>query len=303
MGEAKFRKSNDDLFGKVPKNSRTRGIIISSPLSLDLASRSSRIQGGLDPLELRFSLLYWDKLLFPMSPAVSIDGGDDCDFLMSAGVMSRPIYGENSGEMTYLLWSTFINAFTDCENKEPGVWSLAQGENSLFIKNSANVFLDNSGISINLTRAVPTPAADIPLAEILEFKERRKDELLVFRTHIDKLTDEIQNSDQKTERFNQMVKEIDSACADLLKVGKEWQYPLHISDFKASINLNGFKTVTAAGAGWKLAEPYGLAAAGVVAAAAGIASSLDIKADMGLRSIKRPLSPFRYVARVHNELL
>jgi hypothetical protein len=217
--------------------------------------------------------------------------------------MTRPIYGASSGPGAALLWSTFVDAFVDCEFKEPGVWSLSQGEKSLYIKNSGGVFAEDNGLSIDLIRAVPTPKADVPLAEILEFKEKRRDELLIFRNHIDQLTEIIQRSNNKSDELNKAIKDIDSSCADLLEVGREWQYPIHISDFKASINLNGFKTATAVGGGWKLGEPYGLAAAGAVAAIAGAVSALDIKADIGLRAIRRPSSPFRYVLKAHQELV
>lgn len=308
MGEAENRKSQDSHFEKFSKESRTRGIIVSSPLSIDLNSNFISMKGNLDPLELRFSLLYWDKLIFPKSTKVLIHGGDDCDFLIQAGVMSRPAYGKSSGvinsvEMPITLWNVFIEAFTECESKEPGVWSLAQGENSLYIKNSNGLFSDSQGVSVNLIRDIPTPADDVPLAEILEFKEKRRDELLVFHKQIDKLTEEIQNSQDNSESFKKIVNDIDVACSDLLKVGREWQYPIHISDFKASINFNGVKVVGAMGIGWHEAIPYGLVAAGSVAALAGVASMLDIKADIGFQSIQRPSSPFRYVLKAHQELV
>ena len=303
MGQAKYRKIHDPLYGRVPQTINDRGLIVSSPMSLNLDNGSMHLGGGLDPMELRFSLLYWDKLMFPASPTIYIDGGDDCNFLTQVGVMTRPVYGIGSGIGANILWSTFVNAFVDCESKEPGVWSLSQGEKSLYLQNSANMFTSNNGISVNLIRAIPTPKADVPLAEILEFKEKRREELMIFRAHIDKITKLIQESNDRMDEFNKTIKDIDSSCADLLKVGREWQYPIHISDFKASINLNGFKTATAVGGGWKLGEPYGLTAAGAVAAIAGGISVLDINADMGLRSIRRPSSPYRYVLKAHQELV
>ena len=163
--------------------------------------------------------------------------------------------------------------------------------------------IDDSGLVLELLRAIPVPAGDVPLAEILEFKERRKDELMVFRAHIDSLVFEIQSSPERTNDFNRIAKEVDAACADLLKVGHEWQYPVHFADFKATFNFNSIKFLGVVGTAWKIGEPYGLTAASAVAAAAGLISTIDVKSDICLRSIKKPRSPFRYALLAHKELV
>jgi hypothetical protein len=99
------------------------------------------------------------------------------------------------------------------------------------------------------------------------------------------------------------IKDIDRACADLLKVSSEWQQPFYIGDLKASINFNGLKTLGAAGAAWKLIEPYGLPVATAAAVASGVISAIDIKADIGFRSIKRTKTPYHYAWQAHRELI
>ena len=90
MGEAKIRKATDPSYGKAPKERPSRGLIISSPMQIDTANLSFSAQGGLDPSELRFSLLYWDKLVHPHSNIFELEADDDEQFLVSAGVLSRP---------------------------------------------------------------------------------------------------------------------------------------------------------------------------------------------------------------------
>ena len=97
------------------------------------------------------------------------------------------------GDITSIVLDTYMAAFSDLESREPGVWSLSQGEKSLFVNNSAANLIDESGISLELIRLIPVPAADVPLNEILEFKEKRKDELMIFRAHIDQLVLEFKN--------------------------------------------------------------------------------------------------------------
>jgi hypothetical protein len=51
-----------------------------------------------------------------------------------------------------------------------------------------------------------------------------------------------------------------------------------------------------------LGEPFGLPAAAAVAALGGVGSILEIKGDFGLRSTKRPMSPYRYAYQIQQEL-
>ena len=303
MGEAKIRKATDPSYGKVPKERPMRGLIISSPMQIDTANLSFSAQGGLDPSELRFSLLYWDKFVFPRSSLLSPVGDEGEEFLVSAGVLSRLIYTYSGGHPALIAFDTYMRAFSDLEKMEPGVWSLSQGEKSLFINNSAANLIDESGISLELIRAIPVPAADVPLNEILEFKEKRKDELMMFRAHIDQLVLEIQTSPARADAFNRIAQEVDAACADLLKVGHEWQWPVHFSNFKATFNLDLDKFLNAAKAGWELFDSCGSIVQTSAAAVSGLVSTINVKPDISLRSIKKPRSSYRYTLLAHKELV
>ncbi len=158
------------------------------------------------------------------------------------------------------------------------------------------------GTIVELHRAIPIPTKDVPLAEILQFKSHRNDELLRLRQLLESFVFEIKESTEKPSALQRRIAEVDQACADLLTVGKEWQFPVYLSNFKASFSLSPEKFLPATAGGWKMGEPYGLTAAAAVATAAGAASTLEIKGDYGLRSIQRPVSPFRYAFLAHEEL-
>jgi len=142
----------------------------------------------------------------------------------------------------------------------------------------------------------------VPLSEILEFRERRRDELLLFRHQLESFVSEIEGSADKPLALQKRVTELDQASANLLTVGKEWQFPVYLSNVKASFSLSPQKFLPAVGGGWKIGEPYGLSAATVAATFAGAASTIEIKGDYGLRSAKRPKSPYRYAYLIHQEL-
>lgn len=293
----------EPTYGIVPKQTPPRGLIISNPIKLDVKNHTFSAQGGLDPSELRFSLLYWDKLARPGSNFIGFGGEDDEQFLISAGILTRPMIFHPGGDVASILFDTYMLAMKKLEALEPGVWALSQGDRSLLLENYPDNFFDNTGISVKLIRAIPIPAHDVPLAEILEFKEKRRDELNILHAHINELSKKIHLSNEVPTETEKTIKDIDRACADLLKVSSEWQQPFHIGDLKASINFNGFKALGVAGAAWKIGEPYGLPAATAAAVVSGVVSAIDIKADIGFKSIKRNKTPYHYAWQAHRELV
>jgi len=298
MGEAKRRKQADPSFGHGPKRPNYRGLVVSPPLEIE--GTLLRIKStNLHPQELRFALLFWDRLVWPSSRAIHIASGQDEQFLESAGVLRRPDYTFN-GDAAQGMARGQYQAYLDLENAEPGVWALAQGENSLLWKEG--LVEQDTGAVVELHRAIPIPRHDVPLAEILEFKLRRRDELLLLRKHLESFVSEIEASTDRPRTLQERIANIDQACANLLIVGKEWQFPVSLSNIKASFSLSPLKFLPSIAAGWKIGESYGLVAAAAAAASAGVVSTLEIKADYGLRSIKRPMSPYRYAYQVQQEL-
>jgi hypothetical protein len=79
MGEAKRRRETESTYGVVAKDLQTKGLVISNPIWIN--QNGSTLSGGLDPLELRFSLLYWDKLVWPKSNLINFPGGYDAEYL------------------------------------------------------------------------------------------------------------------------------------------------------------------------------------------------------------------------------
>jgi hypothetical protein len=296
MGEARQRKAVDPNYGRVPKVPPKRGLVVSCPLRIEGTSIRIR-QTALDQQELRFALLFWDQLAWPTSRAIHIANGPDEQFLQDAGVMFRPEFTFD-GDGAQGLLRTYLQAFDELDKNEPGAWALSQGENSLLLADGRSI--EGNGTTLELHRAIPIPAHDVPLQEILEFRNRRRDELLLLRQHLDGFMHGIENISQDDIAIR--VREIDSACSDLLQVGREWQFPMHLSNLKATFGLNALKFLSAAGGGWKLAEPYGLTAATVTAAAAGLVSTLELKSDIGFRPVRRPKNPYRYVYSIDREL-
>lgn len=298
MGEANRRKQSEQNFGRVPKSSSYRGLVMSPPIEIEGSSLFVK-SSNLDPQELRFALLFWDRLVWPSSRAIHFASGPDEVFLESAGILTRPEYSFY-GDVAHGIAKGQIQAYQDLERTEPGVWALAQGENSFLWKEG--LADEGKGALVKLHRAIPVPKHDVPLAELLEFRQRRRDELVLLRHQLESFVSEIEDSADKSLALQKRIAELDQACSNLLAVGKEWQFPVYLSDFKASFSLTPEKFLLAVAGGWKMGESYGLTTATAAAAAAGAVSTLEIKGDYGLRSTRRPRSPYRYAYQMHEEL-
>lgn len=273
------------------------GLVISNPMKVSrdsLEVTSSQI----DAQELRFSLLFWDKLVWPDSAIFHFPNNDDAHVLEAIGLMERPRYSIG-GAVGGLMIQTHYQAFKDMELREPGRWAMSLHENALNVLDK-DAFDHEAGILVELHKAVPIPRADVSLYDVLEFKYKRRPELLALRTHLRSFAADISESGRE-DALKARISEIDAACSDLLKVGKEWQCPIVLSNVKASLNLS-YKPIVAAFGGWAAGMHFGLTAATACAAIAGVDSAISIKRDIGYRPFRAPRSPFRYAYSAFREL-
>jgi Family of unknown function (DUF6236) len=319
MGESKRGKASDPNYGKpkpAPGQSKPtpgrsgslpelleptqRGLVVSSPMEIQGSNLFVR-SPQLDPQELRLSLLFWDRLAWPFSRSVYLPAGPDEQFLETEGVLVRPEFTFEGGAAQGIAM-TQIAAFKQFDQNEPGMWALAQGENSLLLKNG-DLEVDK-GAFIELYRAVPVPDRNVPLNDILEFKQKRRDELLLLRNEIDNIFFELNSANNGAAELANHVTRIDSACAAAIRVSKEWQFPVRLSNLKTSFDWRPFVTVAGAFAGYQAAGAMSLPmTTSILAGAAATASALKIAGDFGWRGLRPRQGPYRYVSQFHNELL
>ena len=295
MGEAKRRMAADPHYGRAPKNGR--GLVVTCPVEID--GGMIRIQGGtLDPQELRLALLFWDRLAWPTSNAIFIGGAADEKFLEECGVLSRPHYVMH-GDGADIMVRTYLQAFADLDAKEPGCWALAQGRNTILLRE--NALEDARGVLVSLYSAIPVPNFDVPLQEVLEFRERRRDELLALRAHIDSLYQQVTTAVDSRHQLRVCFDEIDRACADVLRVQKERGFAMRLADLKASFNLNPLTLGELALKGSEVGTQYGMPTLGGLIGA-GLAA-ISLNADFGFRGRNLKGNPYRYVYDFHKELI
>lgn len=187
-----------------------RGIVISPPFK---TISGNLVEIGANPsgLELRKYLLYWDKIDYPDNNIVSISSSPDIQFLELSNVLIRSkftftlaipgltfskfIHLKDDGKLQFqkgqnnfknvsfydYIFSSQQTAFEQHNLEEPGQWSIAQLSNKPFHNNTVN----RLGVEFELYNMLPVPQEDVPLYDILEYKQKRESELLAFRSHLD----------------------------------------------------------------------------------------------------------------------
>lgn len=299
MSESKWRKAHDPLYGKVPQHARNRGLVVSSPVHIE--GDKLTVTSAIDKQELRFALLFWDRLIWPTSSAVHIESGQDEQFLEHEGILKRPWY-EVWGAPANAVVESHFRAFEELDAREPGAWSMALGEKTLHLLGGDRL-ADGGGVTVALHRAIPIPNVDVPLAEILEFKSRRNAELLKLRFHLESIKDELFLAENPQDALSSKIAAIDRSCSDLLKCGSEWQFPMRLSDLDCSLNYNPISLYASAKVGWEFGQPFGLEAAAAAAGVTALVCNLNINRSNSFRGVRRPASPFRYSYLAHKELL
>lgn len=175
---------------------------------------------------MRKYLTYWDEIDYPSNMLINISS-PDIEYLLQVGAVKRThimFQGRVSSGRGEFFIKAQEAAFRKNDTEEPGCWSIAQLSDVPFYTEQKN----GLGVEVEIFDMLPVPSADTPLAEILEFKEKRRDELTAFRCHIDEINESILNSKDIPRAKNAQVSRLELALKDIDK----------------SLNASGIKRVT-----------------------------------------------------------
>jgi len=278
----------------------SRGIVITPRFNFD--GQTLALHGGFDPVSLRQYLLYWDKIDWPDNNVIGF--GDDTpefNFLKQAGVLERTMvrFASFNGNVGYALLQMQVLALEARNANEPGTWSLAQ--QSALLASSPEGTVNTRSIEIELYSAIPVPSKDVPLHDVLEFKQRRNSELLQFRAAMDELYQETIGSADIPRAKLQAQDHLERAVRDLHDVFGESFVRRLLASFKVELNVPNIATHAIAGS--VAASSFGFPI-GVGAAAGAIAAS--VKFDMAhIRkgaNIPERLRDYAYLHHIEREL-
>ncbi len=274
-----------------------RGLVISSPITVSVATNMITVTGGLNQQELRSNLLFWDKLEWPDQSLFGFSIEPDIKFLMDSHILQRTRFEVHSGEFGKILHDAYINGFRKLDDAEPGVWSLSRGENSVsFDDDDLNA---NRGVLVQLHQAIPVPDRDVPLEDILEFREKRRAELLALRHYLEDIYERVISAGDGALALNKEIERLEGAIIDHFKASKGAGIRLRLSSLSAALNLDVgvIATVVIAGLVFNLPVVDAL-----LVAAAGQAARMSINVGAELKRHKATPTPFQYISSFHNEL-
>lgn len=281
--------------------SKRRGLVISCPIEIQPGGSLYMKSATLDPQELRFSLLFWDILDYPQNNFIHISGGPDEEFLQSAGVLQRSQVRFAGGGMGGDIFrDCHVSAFKSLDAAAPGTWSLATGERSIsFLDQELEV---GRGVFVKLHRAISIPDHDVALHDILEFRDKRSDELMALRTNLEDIYQRIVNAGDGDLSLDSELKKLDQALVAHLKSSQEWGVKLKWVSFEASLNLIG----GVVGTGMGMAAGLSLTEAAIAGFAASTASkggpAITLNLGSALRGSSTTGTPYRYISQFHDEL-
>lgn len=275
-----------------------RGIIATS---FTFDGNALALRGSLDDVSLRQYLLYWDKIDYPNNNIIATGLSEDMEYLNSIGILDRTMVQFNSfsGNPGHAMALMQAMALEIRNKKFPGVWALAQNSSKLFVPSETET--DTKTIEMELYSALPTPTGDIAIEDILEFKQRRNDELLNFRAAMDQTYLEIISSGDIPRAKNAALNHLEKTIVELNSVVNEtWPKKL-LSSLKVEINIPNLVTHAALGSG--LALSFGLSGgAGAAIGAAAAAFKFDLGVSKGYKNLPGDIKDYAYLHRIEQEI-
>lgn len=281
-----------------------RGIII-TPNYKVLDGGGLQLVGGVEAVNLRKYLLFWDRIDYPVNNMIHIEGGPDIEFLIQEGIATSTevrFQRMEADENGLLFFASQMVAFEQNNKAEDKEWSIAQPTQRLIVPQE---YSKRQGcLEFELYNAVQIPTADVPLSEVVEFKIRRNAELLALRDSMDSIVDQIMSAQDIPKRKNKALNKLHRDLNDFNRVMKETKFQ-RVKRSLTSVATDPWFGVAGAGALVKdyLPENYQPYVQGLNVAALGACALKFAYHELSVgKSIPDNFRHFAYLSAMRNEL-
>lgn len=270
-----------------------RGVVLHCPVEGTVMKTN-----WLDPQDLRNMLLFFDELVWPITAPLIAEGiGADYEFLVQAGVLRRVAVARGTTvDPTALLGGAVRTAFLALESAEPGSWAINDGENS--VRGAADGVANSRGAIVRLMKAIPLPAGDVGLEDLLRFKEQRRPELVAMRVRLEELYQTIESAPDQPMAWKTQATKMASEINDCLAAARLSGLPWRWGNLEWSVSLSGPAAAAlgaiTTGQGWEVALNL---ASNAALPSLGISGSIGFARGAGIPR------PWKYVASIHNDLM
>jgi uncharacterized protein DUF6236 len=280
--------------------------IIAAPAKVSGSGASFRSERRLSSQELRYFLLYWDKVVIPTTNIVHLSLPDE-DEMISTGIMSRPrvpfsgsFDGETIAAVQLLAQATVAKQLI--ENDKHIDWVVHKIGDQIILP--SNEIIKQQAIRVDLVNTLPVPDESVAIADILEFKRKRSDELKQLHQALDDFYLEIIASPDPSFKAKAAVFALTNAVLDVQNTTSEKWRITRKFDISAEINLNAKNILSAAAAG-AVFDFYSSFVTVPIGTIVGLAASL-IKVKAKVCSTFEPSKRkqvFSYISQAHKEHL
>ena len=197
-------------------------------------------KGGLSETDIKYFLLYWDKIVIPSNNFIYAEVPYEKD-LIASEIIERPmlsLQGSFSGSDLgkSLLYGESQIVEKKLEDKKIN-WTIHQFNEKLILPSSKSKEKDI--LKFDLTDALPVPLDKVNIHEIIEFKQRRKDEFIALHDTLDELYFNIIESPDSDFKASTTMKALNSVLKDIEKVQKEKFKSFSKYDLTTELNING----------------------------------------------------------------
>jgi Family of unknown function (DUF6236) len=168
--------------------------------------------------------------------------------------------------------------------EDPGKWTLFSSIGDDPVPESESV--PDAAFSLGLHNALPFPHFEAPLDDVLNFRERRRDELIALRREIESAAERVRHAGQNAHTARETFLK---ALYDYVAVMREPNWKKLVGSLQIEVNW----LALAAGAVAFEAKSY------LTAAAALAGSFVSIKSVRGVRNADT--NPFAYIASIESE--
>lgn len=282
-----------------------RGIIASCDFCGD--EKSLEIKStNIDPFRLRQYLLYWDKIDYPTNNIVYIALTPEEEYLEKIGVLQRTHVDFYSNTGIMINAEIFVNSQLlalekNSKNKEE-IWSIGQNRSRLYLPEDKSIKANT--IQLELYDCIPVPKENTSFDDILDFKEKRRDELIEFRETMDKMCDEILSSECPDLKETRCIEELQNKIMDINRVMNESPIKRALSSMNIELNITDFtKTALTAFAGYNLGEKVGFPEVGAAIGLAASAINITCHTSLKAKTVPDDLKDYAYLFYAKKELM
>lgn len=234
--------------------------IITNPAKMDRNdSNSVSISGSISISDLNYYLLYWDKIVMPTNNIFHFAVNNE-EELIKTKILERPriafsSWSTNSQDGSYdpfvIAQSIVANNLISTDKNFD--WTIHQIGDGIAIGNEQKK--EYNSIKVELLQCLPVPNEGVNFQEILNFKEKRSDELIQLHSNIDDLYLEILSSPDQDLKTRKIISELKNSIDNIDSVSKEKFKSISKYNLTTELNLNG-KDLGVAIAGGAIFDSY-----------------------------------------------